>query len=109
MKQIKRITLRLSLDKQEDKAVADFLSQLDKSEYRTVNNAIKTILYSFIKGSISEKSDTSEIISVIRSTIEAEMTRLFSSFVSDNTSNNILENQPKISSDDDIDMSFIGE
>ena len=109
MKQIKRITLRLSLDKQKDKAVADFLSQLDKSEYRTVNNAIKTILYSFIKGSISEKSDTSEIISVIRSTIEAEMTRLFSSFVSDNTSNNILENQSKISSDDDIDMGFIGE
>lgn len=109
MKQIKRITLRLSLDKQKDKAVADFLSQLDKSEYRTVNNAIKTILYSFIKGEISEKSGTSEIISVIKSTIETELTRLFSSFVSDNTHNNISSDKPEISYDDDIDMSFIGE
>ncbi len=109
MKQIKRITLRLSLDKQEDKAVADFLSQLDKSEYRTVNNAIKTILYSFIKGSISEKSDTSEIISVIRSTSETELTRLLSAFLSDYTHNNISADKPEISSDDDIDMSFIGE
>lgn len=109
MKQIKRITLRLSLDKQEDKAVADFLSQLDKSEYRTVNNAIKTILYSFIKSSISEKSGTSEIISVIRSTIETELTRLLSAFLSDNTYNNISADKSEISSDDDIDMSFIGE
>ena len=109
MKQIKRITLRLSLDKQKDKAVADFLSQLDKSEYRTVNSAIKTILYSFIKNGISDKSDTSEIISVIRSTIETELTRLFSEFVSHNTHNVISKDKPKISSDDDIDMSFIGE
>lgn len=109
MKHIKRITLRLSLDKQKDKAVADFLSQLDKSEYRTVNNAIKTILYSFIKGSISEKSDTSEIISVIRSTIETELTRLLSAFLSDNTHNNLSADKSEISYDDDIDMSFIGE
>ena len=109
MKHIKRITLRLSLDKQEDKTVADFLSQLDKSEYRTVNNAVITILYSFIKNGISEKSDTSEIISVIRSTIETELTRLLSAFLLDNTHNNISADKSEISSDDDIDMSFIGE
>ena len=50
MKQMKRITLRLSLEKFEDKAIADYLSNIDKNKYHTVNTAIKAILYSAING-----------------------------------------------------------
>lgn len=41
MKQMKRITLRLSLEKSEDKAILDFLEHIDKAKYHTINNAIK--------------------------------------------------------------------
>ena len=50
MKQMKRITLRLSLEKPKDKEVADYLSNIDKNKYHTVNTAIKAILYSAING-----------------------------------------------------------
>ena len=43
MKQMKRITLRLSLENPSDKKIADFLANIDKNKYHTVNNAIKTI------------------------------------------------------------------
>lgn len=39
MKLTKRITLRLSLEKSEDKAIADFLSNIDRTKYHTVNKA----------------------------------------------------------------------
>ena len=48
MKQMKRITLRLSLENPSDKRIADFLANIDKNKYHTVNNAIKTILFSVI-------------------------------------------------------------
>lgn len=50
MKQMKRITLRLSLENPSDKKIADFLANIDKNKYHTVNNAIKTILFSDING-----------------------------------------------------------
>ena len=52
MKQMKRITLRLSLEKSEDKAILDFLEHIDKAKYHTVNTAIKAILYSAINGTV---------------------------------------------------------
>lgn len=55
MRQMKRIMLRLSLEKPEDKAIADFLSYIDRKKYHTVNNAIKTILYSYISGTAPRK------------------------------------------------------
>lgn len=82
MKQIKRITLRLSLEKSEDKAISDFLEHIDKAKYHTVNNAIKTILYSAINGtdSNSEKAtskvDMKDIIAVIRTTLKTEISKL---------------------------------
>ena len=88
MKQMKRITLRLSLEKLEDKAIADYLSNIDKNKYHTVNNAIKTILYSAIIGtdSNSEKAtskvDMKDIIAVIRTTLKTEISKLL--FVSGN-------------------------
>ena len=88
MKQMKRITLRLSLEKSEDKAISDFLEHIDKAKYHTVNNAIKTILYSVISGtdSNSEKAtskvDMKDIITVIRTTLETEISKLL--FVSGN-------------------------
>ena len=88
MKQMKRITLRLSLEKSEDKAISDFLEHIDKAKYHTVNNAIKTILYSVISGtdSNSEKAtskvDIKDIITVIRTTLEIEIPKLL--FVSGN-------------------------
>lgn len=115
MKLIKRITLRLSLEKPEDKAIADFLSNIDKTKYHTVNKAIKAILYESISGTYFEKNgkaDTKSIISVIKSTIESEISKLFSVFVSDNNVKKPPDNKPvdeiTNSSDDDIDMSFIG-
>lgn len=50
MKQMKRITLRLSLENPQDREVANFLINIDKNKYHTVNNAIKIILYSAISG-----------------------------------------------------------
>ena len=88
MKQMKRITLRLSLENPKDKEVADYLSNIDKNKYHTVNNAIKTILFSVINGtdSNSEKAnskvDMKDIIAVIRTTLKAEISKLL--FVSGN-------------------------
>ena len=116
MKQMKRITLRLSLDNPSDKKIADFLANIDRNKYHTVNNAIKTILYSVINGNAtekSEKSDMKEIISVIRTTLEAEIPRLFSVFSSSNHTkieqdNTPVEKSAETLDDDDIDMDFIG-
>ena len=86
MKQMKRITLRLSLENPSDKKIADFLANIDKNKYHTVNNAIKTILYSVISDTDSKSSvttskvDMKEIISVIRTTLEVEIPKLFSVF-----------------------------
>lgn len=116
MKQMKRITLRLSLENPTDKKIADFLANIDKNKYHTVNNAIKTILYSVINGNTtekSEKSDMKEIISVIRTTLEAEIPKLLSVFSSSNHTKIEQDNTPVEKSsdtldDDDIDMDFIG-
>ena len=37
MKQMKRITLRLSLENPSDKKIADFLANIDKNKYHTVS------------------------------------------------------------------------
>lgn len=119
MKQMKRITLRLSLENPKDKEVADYLSNIDKKKYHTVNNAIKTILYSVINNTNVEssapaaKSDMKEIISVIRTTLEAEIPKLFSVFSSSNHTKIEQDKKPVKKSaetldDDDIDMDFIG-
>ncbi|WP_432650357.1 hypothetical protein [Huintestinicola sp.] len=116
MKQMKRITLRLSLENPSDKKIADFLANIDKNKYHTVNNAIKTILFSVINGNTtekSEKSDMKEIISVIRTTLEAEIPKLLSVFSSSNHTKIEQDNTPVEKSadtldDDDIDMDFIG-
>ena len=116
MRQMKRITLRLSLENPADKKIADFLANIDKNKYHTVNNAIKTILFSVINGNAIEKSenaDMREIISVIRTTLEAEIPKLLSVFGSGNHAKTEQENMPVTQSDDtldddDIDMDFIG-
>ena len=116
MKQMKRITLRLSLENPSDKKIADFLANIDRNKYHTVNNAIKTILFSVINGNAIEKSenaDMREIISVIRTTLEAEIPKLLSVFGSGNHAKTEQENMPVTKSDDkldddDIDMDFIG-
>ena len=115
MKQMKRITLRLSLETPKDKEVADYLSNIDKNKYHTVNTAIKAILYSAINGtdSNSEKAtskvDMKDIITVIRTTLEIEISKLLSSFVSYNHAVK-EQNKPPDEAlyDDDIDMGFIG-
>ena len=116
MKQMKRITLRLSLENPSDKKIADFLANIDKNKYHTVNNAIKTILFSVISDNATEKSekfDMKEIISVIRTTLEAEIPKLFSIFGSSNhmkieQDNTPVEKSAETLDDDDIDMDFIG-
>ena len=116
MRKMKRITLRLSLENPTDKKIADFLANIDKNKYHTVNNAIKTILFSVINGNAtekSEKSDMKELISVIRTTLEAEIPKLFSVFSSSNHTKIEQDNTPVGKSadtldDDDIDMDFIG-
>ncbi|MBP1548311.1 MAG: hypothetical protein J6A37_17140, partial [Oscillospiraceae bacterium] len=112
----KRITLRLSLENPTDKKIADFLANIDKNKYHTVNNAIKTILFSVINGNAiekSEKADMKEIISVIRTTLEAEIPKLLSVFGSSNhtkieQNNTSTEKTADTLDDDDIDMDFIG-
>lgn len=115
MKQMKRITLRLSLENPSDKKIADFLANIDKNKYHTVNNAIKTILYSVINDTNSKsfvttsKVDMKEIISVIRSTLENEIPKLLSVFSSCNRTNNEpITKSADTLDDDDIDMNFIG-
>ena len=117
MKQMKRITLRLSLEKSEDKAISDFLEHIDKAKYHTVNNAIKTILYSAINSTdrnserTTSKVDMKDIIAVIRTTLKTEISKLL--FVS---GNHAVKEQDEPSDeivadtldDDDIDMDFIG-
>ena len=116
MKQMKRITLRLSLENPSDKKIADFLANIDKNKYHTVNNAIKTILFSVINDNAiekNEKADMKEIISVIRTTLEAEIPKLLSVFSTSNHTKIEQDNTPVGKSDetlddDDIDMDFIG-
>ena len=119
MKQMKRITLRLSLENPSDKRIADFLANIDKNKYHTVNNAIKTILYSVINDTDSKSSvtnskiDMKDIIAVIRNTLETEIPKLFSVFGSGNHAKTEQDNTPVEKSDDtldddDIDMDFIG-
>ena len=119
MKQMKRITLRLSLENPSDKKIADFLANIDKNKYHTVNNAIKTILYSVINNTNAESSvpvakvDMKEIISVIRTTLEAEIPKLLSVFGSSNHTkieqdNTLVGKSDETLDDDDIDMDFIG-
>lgn len=119
MKQMKRITLRLSLENPSDKKIADFLANIDKNKYHTVNNAIKTILFSVINDSDSKSSittskvDMKEIISVIRTTLETEIPKLISVFGSSNHTkieqdNMSVEKSDDTLDDDDIDMDFIG-
>lgn len=114
MKQMKRITLRLSLENPSDKRIADFLANIDKNKYHTVNNAIKTILFSVISGNATEKNekeDMKEIINVIRTTLEDP--KLLSVFGSSNHTKIVQGNTPvekwaDTLDDDDIDMDFIG-
>ena len=119
MKHMKRITLRLSLENPSDKKIADFLANIDRNKYHTVNNAIKTILYSVINNTNAEssvpaaKADMKEIISVIRTTLETEIPKLFPVFSSSNHTKIKQDNTPVEKSantldDDDIDMDFIG-
>ena len=119
MKQMKRITLRLSLENPSDKKIADFLANIDKNKYHTVNNAIKTILFSVINDTDSKSSvtnskiDMKDIIAVIRTTLEEEIPKLLSVFGSGNHAKTEQENMPVTKSDDkldddDIDMDFIG-
>lgn len=116
MKQMKRITPRLSLENPTDKKIADFLANIDKNKYHTVNNAIKTILFSVINGNAiekNEKADMKEIVNVIRTTLEAEIPKLFSVFGSSNHTkieqdNTSVEKSDDTLDDDDIDMGFIG-
>ena len=117
MRQMKRITLRLSIENPTDKKIADFLANIDKNKYHTVNNAIKAILYSAINGtdSNSEKAtskvDMKDIIAVIRTTLEIEISKLL--FVSGNHAVKKQDEPPDeivtdSLDDDDIDMDFIG-
>lgn len=119
MKQIKRITLRLSLENPKDKEVADYLSNIDKNKYHTVNTAIKAILYSAINGTdsnsekVTSKVDMKDIIAVIRTTLENEIPKVFSVFVSKNhdkkdQNNTSAAKMADTLDDDDIDMDFIG-
>lgn len=116
MRQMKRITLRLSLENPTDKKIADFLANIDRNKYHTVNNAIKTILFSVINGNAiekNEKADMKEIVNVIRTTLEAEIPKLFSVFGSSNHTkieqdNTSVEKSDDTLNDDDIDMDFIG-
>lgn len=116
MKQMKRITLRLSLENPQDKEVADYLSNIDKNKYHTVNTAIKAILYSVINGNAiekNEKADMKEIVNVIRTTLENEIPKMFSVFVSKNhdkkdQNNTSAAKMADTLDDDDIDMGFIG-
>ena len=116
MKQMKRITLRLSLENPSDKKIADFLANIDKNKYHTVNNAIKTILYPVINGNAiekNEKADMKEIVNVIRTTLEAEIPKLLSVFSSSNHAKFEQDNTPvekwaDTLDDDDVDMNFIG-
>lgn len=117
MKQMKRITLRLSLEKSEDKAISDFIEHIDKAKYHTVNNAIKTILYSAINSTdrnserTTSKVDMKDIIAVIRTTLKTEISKLL--FVSGNHAVRKQDDSPyeivaATLDDDDIDMDFIG-
>lgn len=119
MKHMKRITLRLSLENPTDKKIADFLANIDKNKYHTVNKAIKTILFSVINDTDSKSSvtnskiDMKDIIAVIRTTLETEIPKLFSVFgtgnhVATEQKNAPVEEPADTLDDDDIDMNFIG-
>ena len=112
MKQIKRITVRLCLEKPADNEIADYLNNLDRKKYHTINSAIKAILYEHIHGTSAENTD---IVSVIKSTLETEIPKLFSAKLATNlvsgiNAKKLKSAEPAIetNSDDDIDMDFIG-
>lgn len=113
MKQMKRITLRLCLEKPNDKEIADFLANIDRKKYHTVNSAIKSILYEHIHVTTTKINKSNDIVSIIKSTLEAEVPKLFNAFMSgvcghgkkEKIIEPVFESNP---ADDDIDMDFIG-
>lgn len=82
MNKCKRLTLRLSHDDPADERISVFLEHTAKQKYRTVNNAVKILLYEKISEDNSDTSTEEKIVSVIRETIEAEMPKLFTALVS---------------------------
>ncbi len=111
MKQMKRITLRLCLENPNDREIADFLDHIDKKKYHTVNSAIKEILYEHIRGTAPEATKSNDIVSVIKSTLETEIPKLFAALVS-GTGNHTMREKVTVtesviesnSVDDDVDI-----
>lgn len=110
MKQMKRITLRLCIENAADKEIVDFLAHIDKKKYHTVNSAIKAILYEHIHGTVTENSSKTDIVSVIKETLATEIPKLLAALVSgiEIHDKKLTETKTVSTTDDDIDMSFIG-
>ena len=124
MSRIRRITVRLNPDKKMDKEIIDFIETIDKSRFKTVNNAVISTLYDNICGKtkdiVSEKNFlpdniVDEILSALKSALTIELPKflvsiygeIIGSYKSADTVA-VLKTDDTSLEENDIDMDFLG-
>ena len=122
MSRIRRITVRLNPEKKMDKEVIDFIETIDKSRFKTVNNAIISTLYDNICGKtkniVSEKNIlpnniVEEILSALKSALTVELPKFLVSIYDEiigsyRSSDTVVKNDKTVPDENDIDMDFLG-
>ena len=122
MSSIRRITVRLNPDKKMDKEIIDFIETIDKSRFKTVNNAVISMLYDNICGKaknlVSEKNIlpdniVEEILSALRSALTIELSKFLVSIYGEiigsyRTADIVVKNNNAVPDENDIDMDFLG-
>ena len=122
MSSIRRITVRLNPDKKMDNEVIAFLDTIDKSRFKTVNNAVISTLYDNICGKtkdiVSEKNIipdniVEEILLALKSALTVELPKFLVSIYGEiigsyRTADIVVKNDNAVSDENDIDMDFLG-
>lgn len=117
MNSIRRITVRLNPAKSKDNEVIKFIDSIDKSKFRTVNNALVSALYDNIIGKPKEdnrsENAVDEILSLLKTALSEELPKLLitvcGNFIGNYAlSDKIVKNNTVVSDENDIDMDFIG-
>lgn len=120
---VRRITLRLDPEKVRDSEVIGFIDNIDKKQFRTVNNAIITKLHESISRMAdtplgeADNSNVSGFVGVVKSVLEAEIPKfllaIFGNMVGSYKTIAIPEAEEKAvkeaaPTDEDADLDFLG-
>lgn len=124
MSRIRRITVRLNPDKVMDQEIIRFIETMDKSKFKTVNNAVISSIYDsicqkkdFVIGDRNAISDKliNEILSQVKSALARELPKFLISIYGEIIGNYNLAVSPVTvksengsMNDNDVDLDFLG-